>query len=215
MRLPHVSTGDLLRDHVRRGTRLGLQIKQVIERGKLVADDLVLQMLRDRLLRDDWLNGFILDGFPRNRAQAQLLDTGLGDLGLGGTGRQRIVRLVVSEAVVFQRRAERRTCTVCGKTFRRASRSNDSPAACDVDGSTLAVRADDRGETIRTRLDVCAQMMPALVAYYQELGTLIEIDAERPAEDVRRDILAALDRAYAGETKRTIPRRPRGFPSEM
>jgi adenylate kinase len=194
LQIPHISTGDLLRAHVSRGTNLGLQVQEVMERGGLVSDDQVLEMLKDRLLQPDCLEGFVLDGFPRSQQQAVMLDDCLAHVSLGGASAKTIFRLVISEAAVVRRLAGRRTCPTCGKTF-SCSESLQGTPKCDADGSSLIIRIDDNEETMRTRLRVFEQLIPSIVAYYEDRGSVLEISADHCVDEVTNNILYELERA--------------------
>lgn len=187
--LPHISTGDLLRDHVSRGTMLGLQVREVMNRGELISDEAVLEMLRGRISQADCGHGFILDGFPRTRNQAEMLDQCFVDA--GASVRQWVFRLMVSEEALFRRLAGRRTCPRCGRIFGPLSVSTSK---CDVDGTDLIIRPDDREDTVQTRLAVFAQTVSPIVDYYANSNSVVEVNADRPIEEVTNSILRELHR---------------------
>jgi adenylate kinase len=190
--VPHVSTGDLLRDHVSRQTTLGLHVQDVMNRGELVSDQAVLEMLRERLFEADCCAGFILDGFPRSRKQAELLQECLSHRGSSKTSVKSVFRLVIPETTIISRLAGRRTCPACGKTFGRSSKASQLATACDLDGAELMVRIDDREETVRTRLRVFERMISPILVYYAEQGPVVDVDADRDVEEVTNSILSEL-----------------------
>jgi adenylate kinase len=192
MRIPHISTGDLLRDHVSRGTDLGRKVQDVMNRGDLVSDSLVLEMLRDRLLNPDCVAGFVLDGFPRSRRQAEMLDECLSTAYNDGALTKTVFRLVISASAVIQRLSGRRTCPQCAKTFSSAANS-----VCDVDGSPLVSRIDDSEGTVRNRLRVFEEMISGIITYYEESGSVLEISADHSVEKVTNNLLYELERTQS------------------
>jgi len=196
LQIPHVSTGDLLRDHVERGTVLGLQVRGVMDCGELVPDEIVLAMLQARISETDCDKGFILDGFPRNEKQAELLDPTLPS---SKPSARWIFRLNISETVLVQRLSRRRTCLVCGKTYDQTTLVAGD-ACCEVDGSELVIRTDDREETVRNRLATFDRMIPGIAAYYKGRGwAVVEIIADRPIDDVTESILLKIYGANSGK----------------
>jgi adenylate kinase len=163
--VPHVSTGDLLRSQVKAGTELGIQAKQVMDRGELVSDEIVLSMLRERLLKDDATKGFILDGYPRNLAQAQALDELLSELGQP-----------VDEAIQIDIEAE----VIVARIAKRAE---------------LEGRTDDSAQTVRTRLDVYEQQTAPVVDYYAREGKLSQVYGVGTVEEISERILGLFNQA--------------------
>lgn len=179
----HISTGDLLRAAIKEGTKLGKKAKGYMDEGKLVPDDLVVDLVKERLTADDAQAGFILDGFPRNTAQAVTLDSELADM-----GRTLDAALLVSVEpdVIVERLSSRRTCRSCGYT---------APAGIDVCprcGGEMYQRDDDKPETIQHRLDVYQTQTAPLVEYYKGHAILREVDGDRPVDDVYADVKALL-----------------------
>ena len=179
----HISTGDLLRAAVKAGTKLGVEAKGYMDAGKLVPDALVIDLVKERLEADDAQNGFILDGFPRNTAQAVTLDSELAAMGRNLDAA--LLVAVPSESVVA-RLSSRRTCKSCGST---------APAGVDVCprcNGEMYQRDDDKPETIRHRLDVYESQTAPLVEYYKGHSILKEVNGDRPVDEVYADVKALL-----------------------
>ena len=187
--LPYVATGNMLRDEVREETELGLKAKEYMERGDLVPDDLIIAMILKRLESPDTANGFILDGFPRTEAQAEALDQALAKLGRSLAA---ALLIHVSEEEVVRRLSGRRVCVKGQHNFHV---ENDPPKhsdRCDVDGSRLVVRADDRPEVVEHRLGQYHEKTEPLIEYYEKQGILRRIDGARSADEVHDQIRATL-----------------------
>ena len=187
--IPKISTGDIFRANVREGTELGVAAKKYMDAGDLVPDEITIGMVRNRLAEDDAVKGFLLDGFPRNVPQAEVLG---GMLDKMGTQLDVVLELVVDDDEVVRRLSGRRTCRSCGHIWHV---DFDPPAVedvCDRCNGELFQRDDDRAETIRHRLEVYAEQTAPLVAYYAERGVLIGIDATGPVDNVTERALDAL-----------------------
>jgi adenylate kinase len=197
--VPQVSSGDLLREAVAKGTELGLKAKAVMEAGQLVSDDIVLGLIRDRLSRPDAANGFILDGFPRNIDQADSLNALLSDI---GQPLDAVLLLDVRKATLMERLAGRRICPKCGTVYNIHSMPPGA-TGCSKDGTELYQRPDDKEEVIGKRLEVYEQQTRPLVQYYTKLGLLRTVEGEGELEEVsERMEAAALTRgAPAGQVK--------------
>lgn len=191
-KLPHLSTGDLLRNHVNSRTDVGQQVAELIKRGDLVPDDLMMQILHRRMLEPDSSFGAVLDGFPRSAKQARLLDRCLEELGNGEPTSMWVFRLIVPESVIIQRVAGRRICGSCGKTFSHNSGEGKSRLTCDADGSPLVVRDDDREGTVRSRVQIFEQQIPAIVAFYSERHKVIDINADCAVEEATELMLSKM-----------------------
>lgn len=175
----HISTGDLLRAAVKAGTKLGVKAKEYMDAGQLVPDKLVVDLVKERLAADDAKKGFILDGFPRNTAQAVTLDSALADMGLSLDA---ALLVDVKAEVIVERLSSRRTCRDCGYT---------APAGVDVCpscGGEMYQRDDDKPETIQNRLNVYESQTAPLVEYYKGKGLLKAVDGDRPVDDVYADV---------------------------
>jgi adenylate kinase len=188
--LPQVSTGDLLRKAVADKTPLGLEAKSVIDAGELVSDVIVLGMIKERIAKKDAANGFILDGYPRNRAQAEDLDRTLRELGLNLDA---AVLMDVAMEVLTKRLTGRRTCSKTGKVLNIYFSPQEELDACILAGGELLQRADDTVETIRNRLEVYQQQTAPLIAYYGERGLLRVVAAEGSVNEVYGRLTDALD----------------------
>jgi adenylate kinase len=185
--VPQVSSGDLLRDAVARGTELGLKAKAVMDAGQLVGDDIVLGLIRDRLGKPDAAKGFILDGFPRNTVQANSLNALLDEL------RQpldAVLLLDVRRETLMQRLAGRRICPKCGSVY-NVHTLPAGTTSCAKDGTELYQRADDKEEVIGKRLEVYEQQTRPLVEHYSDLGLLRAIAGEGELDDVFERMEAA------------------------
>lgn len=189
--IPKISTGDIFRANVSQGTALGRKAKDYIDRGDLVPDSITNAMVRDRLSEDDTADGFLLDGFPRNIAQARVLDEMLADL---GTKLDVVLELVVDDDEVVRRLSGRRTCRVCGRTWHLDFDPPMQHGICDQCGGELFQRDDDREETVRHRLEVYAKHTAPLIDFYADRGILVGVDATGPVEDVTERALQALMR---------------------
>ena len=187
--VPHLSTGDMLREHVSKGTPLGLQAKPIMERGELVPDSLVLKMVAERIERPDCTHGFVFDGFPRTVAQAKYLGELLKE---HGYKRPFVIHLVVDPSVLMRRLTGRRTCKVGGEIYNIYDRPPKVEGICDNDGGELIQRPDDREHVIVQRLEAYEKQTAPLAAYYQRRGLLYEIDASKSVEEVERQILQAV-----------------------
>ena len=187
-RLPHISTGDMLREAVREGTPLGLQAKAVMERGDLVSDELLTGIVRERLAKADCNGGFLLDGYPRNLSQAAILENILRELGKGAV---MAVELEVPDDIVVGRIVSRRSCSSCGTVFNLVTSPSKSPGVCDRCSAALVQREDDTEAVIRERLRVYHEKTAPLSEYFREKGLLLLVPGDRqPAE-----VLSAVERA--------------------
>lgn len=196
--IPQISTGDILRDNVARGTELGLQAKAIMQRGELVPDEVVCGMVASRLREADCGRGFILDGFPRTAAQAGWLDAFLESevyKGKERCGAPIVISLKVDYNEVLRRLAGRRTCPTCGRIYNFNSHPAHVRGVCDQDGTALIVRKDDQEDVVRERLRVYESQTRPVVDYYANKGRLYEVDGLREVEDVARDISAIIEQA--------------------
>lgn len=184
-----VSTGDLLREAVAAGTEPGQRAKQAMDAGQLVSDEIVLDMIRDRLQRPDVDSGFILDGFPRNLAQAESLESVLAEL---GKSLDAAVLLDVDLDILMKRLTGRRTCSKTGKLLNIYFSPRAEIDACTEAGGELIQRADDNEETISNRLDVYRQQTEPLIEYYGRAGLLRKVDGEGGMEAVYGRLKVAL-----------------------
>ncbi len=188
--VPHVSTGDMLREAVQSGTPLGRRVQAVLDSGALVSDEIVADLVRERLPRADARAGVVLDGFPRTVAQAQTLDTLLGN----GDSLV-IVDLAVSAADLIRRLSRRRVCAACGTIVALAEAG--APEVCAQCGGALAQRSDDREEVVRERLAVYERSTAPLVDYYRERASYRTIDGAQSPDAVAGAVAAAIDETAA------------------
>jgi len=187
--IPKISTGDIFRANVSGGTELGKLAKQYMDAGDLVPDEVTIAMVRDRLGEPDAAAGFLLDGFPRNVAQAYELDSILGDL---GASLDVVLELEVDNEEVVKRLSGRRTCRKCGHIWHVEYDPTKVDGVCDKCGGELLQRDDDKAETVRHRLDVYAEQTSPLVEFYSGRGQLVVVDALGPVEDVTERAITAL-----------------------
>ena len=187
--IPHLSTGDMLREHVAKATTLGLKAKPIMERGDLVPDSLVLKMVAERIERPDCRHGFVFDGFPRTVAQAKYLGEMLKQHGFK---QPFVIHLVIGHTLLIRRLTGRRTCKVGGEIYNIYDRPPKVEGICDNDGGELLQRPDDREEVIRQRLLAYDKQTSPLVNYYRRLGFLHEIEASKAVAEVEQEIVQAL-----------------------
>jgi adenylate kinase len=179
--IPQLSTGDLLREHVQRGSTLGIRARAYMDRGEYVPDDLVVSMVMDRLAAADAQDGFILDGFPRTVPQAVALEGSLERVGKPLTA---VLKYAIGDDLAVRRLSNRWTCPVCKRTYNMEYKPPANDRVCDVEGADLERRADDDDLTVRRRLALYREQTAPLEAFYRERGLLEEIDAEGPEDEV-------------------------------
>lgn len=187
-----ISTGDLLRAAVNSGSALGMAAKAAMDAGQLVGDDIVLAMIKERLEQADTKRGYILDGFPRNLAQAKALDDLLGTL---NQPLQAAIFLDVPFKDLMARLTGRQTCSQCGAVYNRYTHPSAQPGICDVCGGALVERSDDNEATIEKRLKVFEEQTAPLIAYYEKQGKLSRIDGTKPIDEITEgfhDVLARM-----------------------
>jgi adenylate kinase len=188
-----LSTGDMLRSAIAAGTDMGKKAKVVMDRGDLVSDDIVVSIIAERLDKPDVKKGFILDGFPRNQAQAEALDRMLDDKGLKLDA---VIEMKVDDEALVKRLAGRYTCAKCGKGYHDEFEKPKKPGVCDVCGSTEFVRrADDNAKTVRDRLQIYNKQTAPLVDYYGRTGVLHKVNGMADIHVVTRQIEDVLERS--------------------
>jgi len=198
--VPQISTGDLLREHVKHETELGVKAKSIMARGELVPDELLYDMVTERLGRADCKPGFILDGFPRTAAQAGWLDSFLEGKVFNNSGRKClpfVVRFDLEYNQILHRLTGRRTCPTCGRIYNFYLHPPLVNDTCDVDGSKLFIRNDDREEVIRERLKAYEQQTRPVAEYYEGKGRLVSVDGSLPVHQVTGIIFEELERHAA------------------
>ena len=184
-KIPQISTGDLLRAAVKEGSELGKEAKEYMDTGKLVPDELVIGLLKDRILKEDCKNGFILDGFPRTIAQAEALEN--SDVVI-----DKVLNFKASEETIISRISGRRTCKKCSAIYHIKNIPPKAEGICDKCGAELFQRDDDKPESVKKRLDVYKQQTAPLIDFYKEKGILVDIETEKPIPEIVEDTLVAV-----------------------
>ena len=190
--VPHLSTGDMLREHVAQGTSLGQRAQPIMARGDLVSDSIVLRMVADRIERPDCARGFVFDGFPRTVAQAQWLGALLRQHGFKPP---LVIHMVIDPGLLLRRITGRRMCKVGGEIYNIYERPPKVAGRCDNDGGELEQRADDREEIVGPRLAAYEKQTAPLAAYYRRLGRLRDIDASKSVDEVAKLIVEVVSAA--------------------
>ncbi|MCQ6962059.1 adenylate kinase [Methanolobus chelungpuianus] len=188
--IPHISTGDILRANVRDGTELGMKAKEYMDRGELVPDAVLIGLIKNRLNEPDCKAGYLLDGYPRTIPQADALDTILKEI---GKPLDVVVNIEVSDDELVKRLSGRRTCPKCGESYHVMFNPPQKQGICDVCGSQLYQRDDDREEVIRQRLAVYNQKTKPLIDYYVKAGILVNIDGSAGVDEVFRQVSGVMD----------------------
>ncbi|MCS7201535.1 MAG: adenylate kinase [Dictyoglomus sp.] len=183
LNVPHISTGDIFREAVKNETFLGKKVKEYLDAGKLVPDDLVWEVVKERISKKDCSSGFILDGYPRTIVQAEYLKKFLVNADI------KVIYLKVSDEIVIKRLTSRRVCRNCGAIYNLISMPPKENNKCDLCGGELYQRSDDTEEVIRKRLDTYYKESQALLEYYKNEGILYEVNGEENKEIVTREIL--------------------------
>ena len=186
---PHISTGDIFRANIKNGTELGMEAKKYMDQGLLVPDELTVRILLDRVAQDDCKNGYVLDGFPRTIPQAEVLDSELTKL---GDHIDYAINVDVPDENIVKRMSGRRACLTCGATYHIEHVPPKKEGICDVCGSELVLRDDDKPETVKNRLNVYHEQTQPLIDFYTEKGVLKTVDGTVPMEEVFAAITAIL-----------------------
>lgn len=195
MGLAHVSSGNLFRENIKNQTELGKEVDAILKRGDLVPDDVTIRMIRERLSKPDCKAGAVLDGFPRTVAQAQALNSMLAEFG----GKVNVVPYIqLAEEELVRRLSGRWVCRAEGHVYHEVFNPPKKQGVCDIDGSELYQRDDDKRETVERRIHVYLQQTAPLIEHYRSEGTLVELEGARPIEKVTEDLLVALQGAGGG-----------------
>ena len=187
--VPHISTGDIFRANIKNGAELGMEAKKYMDQGLLVPDELTVRILLDRVAQDDCKNGYVLDGFPRTIPQAEVLDSELTKL---GDHIDYAINVDVPDENIVKRMSGRRACLTCGATYHIEHVPPKKEGICDVCGSELVLRDDDKPETVKNRLNVYHEQTQPLIDFYTEKGVLKTVDGTVPMEEVFAAITAIL-----------------------
>jgi adenylate kinase len=187
--IPHVSSGDIFREHLSKQTELGKLADGYIKCGQLVPDDVTIRMIGDRLKDPDCANGALLDGFPRTIPQAKALDDLLAKMDARVNP---AISLEVPPEVLVERLSGRWTCPTCGRVYHEKHHPPRRAGSCDVDGSALMQRPDDQPETVRQRIEVYRAQTEPLVDYYRQKNVLVRVDGTQSIEAVKQEILSVL-----------------------
>lgn len=187
--IPHISTGDIFRANIKNGTELGKKAKTYMDQGLLVPDELVCDLVVDRIQQDDCKKGYILDGFPRTIPQAESLDKALAAI---GEKMDYAIDVDVPDENIIKRMGGRRACVGCGATYHLVYAPTKKEGICDVCGGELILRDDDKPETVQKRLGVYHEQTQPLIDYYKNQGILREVDGTVDMEDVFKEILNIL-----------------------
>ena len=189
--IPHISTGDIFRANLKGNTPLGLEAKKYMDKGELVPDSVTNDMVKDRLNQGDLENGFLLDGYPRNVAQAEVLRAVLAEK---GTPLHAALELSVDSEEIVTRLSGRRSCPNCQRTFHVVYEKPSVEGVCDGCGTALVQRDDDKAEVIARRLEVYSEQTEPIISFYRNEGLLITISATGPVNEITDSAIAALSR---------------------
>ncbi|MFS0784228.1 adenylate kinase [Bacillus sp. 1P06AnD] len=183
--IPHISTGDMFRAAIKAQTELGLKAKSFMDKGELVPDEVTIGIVRERLSQDDCKQGFLLDGFPRTVAQAEALENILSDL---SRPIDYVINVDVDKEILMERLTGRRICKECGATYHLVFNPPAKEGVCDRCGGELYQRADDNAETVQNRLDVNLKQTKPLLSFYEDKGTLRNVNGQQDINVVFEDI---------------------------
>jgi adenylate kinase len=192
LNLAHVSSGDLFRENLKAQTELGQLAKKYMDRGELVPDDVTIAMVKDRLEQEDAAQGALLDGFPRTPPQAEALKKMLAEM---NASVDIVPYISVPAEVLVERLSGRWTCRAAGHVYHEKYNPPKQPGVCDIDGSELYQRDDDKAETVQNRIRVYMEQTSPLIEYYRQAGLLVEIDGTQAIEQVSQDLLTAVKQA--------------------
>lgn len=181
-----ISTGNIIRSELKSGTKLGLEAKSYIEKGLLLPDEIVINMVKETVTRPEYKNGFILDGFPRTIAQAEAL-------GRLNVNIDKVIDIEVDDQSIINRLSGRRVCENCGASYHLENKKPEKPGTCDKCHSTLIQRKDDQVETIKERLKIYHEQTEPLKEYYKREGKLVEIEGNKSVEETKSLVLKSLE----------------------
>ncbi len=187
--IPHISTGDIFRSNIKNGTELGKLAKSYMDQGALVPDSVTIDIVKDRLQQDDCKNGFILDGFPRTIPQAEYLDKALEDMGIAVDA---ALNIHVDDEEIIRRMSGRRVCPACGASYHTIFKTTRTEGVCDSCGADIIQRADDKEETVISRLKVYHDQTEPLIDFYGKKGKLVTVAGQDKVEDTTKEVVKAL-----------------------
>ena len=187
--IPHISTGDIFRDNIKRQTELGKKAQEYMNKGELVPDDLVIEIATSRLLDDDCMRGFLLDGFPRTVHQAEKLDEFLA---AHSGSLDKVINITADDQILIRRLTGRRVCRQCGASYHIVNIPPQKEGICDACGGELIQRDDDTETTVRNRIAVYEEQTMPLLDYYTAKGNIVTVDGTAPLDDVFAEISEAL-----------------------
>jgi adenylate kinase len=188
--IPQISTGDILRAAIADETTMGMEAKRFMDEGKLVPDSTIIGIIKDRLAEDDCKNGFILDGFPRTLPQAEALSDLMKEMNIS---LDKVISLNVPDELIVGRITGRRVCSKCGASFHVEFNPSKKEDVCDYCEGELMIRKDDNAETVKSRLGAYHEQTAPLIAFYTNMGVMIELDGTKDVSEVTADMIAALN----------------------
>lgn len=189
--LPHISTGEIFRKNIENDTPLGIEANKYIGKGMLVSDELTVNLVASRIAEEDCKNGYILDGFPRTIPQAEALNKKLAS---SGDKIDMVINIEVEDENIVKRMSGRRFCSKCGATYHLEYIPPKKEGICDVCGSQIVLRDDDKPETVRNRLTVYHKQTEPLIDYYRQNQMLVSVDGSRPVETIHKEIVEYIER---------------------
>ncbi|MCD4756787.1 MAG: adenylate kinase [Arcobacteraceae bacterium] len=188
--IPQISTGDILRAAIADKTDMGMEAKKFMDDGKLVPDSTIIGIIKDRLAEDDCAKGFILDGFPRTLPQAEALSALMKEMNIS---LDKVISLNVPDELIVGRITGRRVCSKCGASFHVEFNPSKKENVCDYCEGELIIRKDDNAQTVKSRLGAYHEQTAPLIAFYTDMGVMIELDGTKDVSDVTADMIAALN----------------------
>ena len=188
--IPHISTGDIFRANIKGKTELGKKVEEYMNKGLLVPDDLVVSIVKDRIVKDDCKDGFLLDGFPRTVVQAEALDEELSKMSLVI---DKVINIEAEKDILIERAIGRRICKDCGATYHVKFSPAKQDGICDKCGGELYQRKDDTLDTVEKRIEVYLEQTKPLIDYYAKKGLLLNVDGTKDKKEVFNDIVKALE----------------------
>lgn len=183
--IPHISTGEILREHMRNKTEIGIKITEWMNKGQLVSDDIVIEVFKQRMNEPDCKNGFLLDGFPRTVYQANVLSDLVKDLNA-------VIEIDIDDEIIINRMSGRRVCPKCGKIYHLVHNRPEVEGKCDICHHDIIQREDDKPKTVLSRLEIYHKLTRPLIDYYREKGLLISFDGTCPLKELNQKIIETL-----------------------